>query len=104
LRVAARSGAIILIALQRVRTILYEFYYIYTALAIPYNSYEPQPYNRWTFQGMFDSSKEMKVTGEFWDFLGGPNTYQELLKVFEEVGFALRPEIDAKFATFVPKR
>lgn len=77
---------------------------IYTALAIPYNSYEPQPYDRWTFQGMFDSSKEMKVAGEFWDFLGGPNTYQELLKVFEEVGFALRPEIDAKFATFVPKR
>jgi len=27
LRLAARSGAIILIALQRVRTILYEFYY-----------------------------------------------------------------------------
>jgi len=77
---------------------------IYTGLAIPYNPYEPQPYDRWTFQGMFDLSNEIKVAGEFWDFLGGENTYDELLQIFEDVGIELRPEIDAKFATFAPKR
>lgn len=77
---------------------------IYTGLAIPYNPYEPQPYDRWTFQGMFDLSNEIKVAEEFWDFLGGKNTYDELLQIFENVGIELRPEIDAKFATFAPKR
>ncbi len=73
---------------------------IYTGLAIPYNPYKPQPYDRWTFQGVFDLPHEIKVAEEFWDFLGGQNTYEELLQIFEDVGIELRPEIDAKFATF----
>lgn len=77
---------------------------IYTGLAIPYNPYHPQPYDRWTFQGMFDLPNEIKVAEEFWDFLGGKNAYEELLQVFENVGIELRPEIDAKFSTFAPKR
>ncbi len=76
---------------------------IYTGLAIPYNPYEPQPYDRWTFQGMFDLPNEIKVAEEFWDFLGGKNTYEELLQIFEDVGIELRSEIDAKFASFAPK-
>lgn len=75
---------------------------IYTGLAIPYNPYEPQPYDRWTFQGMFDLNHELKVAKEFWDFLGGENTYEELLQIFEKVGVELRPEIDARFTSFSP--
>jgi hypothetical protein len=77
---------------------------IYTGLAIPYNPYEPQPYDRWTFQGMFDLPNELKVAEEFWDFVGGRGAYEELLQIFENVGTQLRPEIDAKFATWAPKR
>jgi type II restriction enzyme len=69
-----------------------------TLLAIPYNPYEPEPYQRWTLQGMLDLKNEILVAEEFWNFLGGRNTYEELLDVFEQVGIALRPEIDAKFA------
>lgn len=76
---------------------------IYTGLAIPYNPYEPQPYDRWTFQGMFDLPNEIKVAEEFWDFLGGKNTCEDLLQIFEDVGIELRSEIDAKFASFAPK-
>ncbi len=76
---------------------------IYTGLAIPYYPYEPQPYDRWTFQGMFDIPNEVKVADEFWNFLGGDNTYEELLNVFEEVGLQLRPEIDARFLKFPSK-
>ncbi len=71
---------------------------IYTGLAIPYNPYEPQPYDRWTFQGMFDLPNELKVAEEFWDFVGGRGAYEELLQIFENVGTQLRPEIDARFA------
>lgn|SRR5574341_1363376 len=71
---------------------------IKTMLAIPYNPYEPEPYQRWTLQGLFELKNEILVAEEFWDFLGRENTYEELLDVFEKVGIALRPEIDAKFA------
>lgn len=73
---------------------------IFTLLAIPYNPYEPEPYQRWTLRGLFDVTKEILVAEEFWDFLGGENTYDDVLKVFEDVGIALRPEIDTKFAGF----
>lgn len=70
---------------------------IRTLLAIPYNPYEPEPYERWTFDGMLDLPNELMVADEFWDFIGGENAYTHLLDVFEEVGAALSPEIDAKF-------
>jgi type II restriction enzyme len=73
---------------------------IRTMLAIPYNPYEPEPYQRWTLQGLFDVQNEILVADEFWNFLGGENTYEEVLDVFEQVGIALRPEIDATFAKF----
>ncbi len=71
-----------------------------TLIAIPYNPYEPEPYNRWTMRGMLDLGKELKVANEFWDFLGGDNTYQDLLNCFERVGIELRDEIDAYFKKF----
>ncbi len=70
---------------------------IFTGIAIPYNPYEPEPYARWTFQGMFDIPNEMMVAEEFWNFLGGDDTYENLLQLFERVGLNLRHEIDAKF-------
>lgn len=73
---------------------------IATVIAIPYNPYEPQPYNRWTMRGMLDLDQELKVGYEFWDFLGGRRTYQDLLDCFERVGIELRNEIDEYFARF----
>lgn len=69
---------------------------IKTILAIPYNPYEPEPYQRWTLQGLFDLKNEVLVGKEFWDFLGGSNTYEDLLNVFEETGLELYDEIDEK--------
>jgi type II restriction enzyme len=73
---------------------------IHTYIAIPYNPYEPKPYERWTLKGMFDLDEELKVGKEFWDFLGGIGAYEELLNCFEKAGMELRPEIDAYFAKF----
>ena len=73
---------------------------IETIIAIPYNPYEPQPYNRWTMRGMLDLDQELKVGDEFWDFLGGRGTYQDLLDCFERVGIELRDEIDEYFDRF----
>jgi len=69
-------------------------------IAIPYNPYEPEPYERWTLKGMLDLDNELKVADEFWDFLGGEGAYSELLACFERVGIELRPEIDEYFSKF----
>jgi type II restriction enzyme len=73
---------------------------IHTFISIPYNPYEPHPYSRWTMRGMLDLDHELKVAEEFWDFLGGENTYSDLLDCFEKAGIALRPEIDEYFDRF----
>jgi type II restriction enzyme len=69
-------------------------------IAIPYNPYEPQPYERWTIKGMLDDKEELLVGKEFWDFLGGNDAYEDLLDCFEQVGIILRPEIDDYFLKF----
>lgn len=74
--------------------------HIHTLIAIPYNPYEPQPYQFWTLAGMLDLEKELKVAEQFWNFLGGEGVYKELLDCFEQVGIELRPEIDEYFIRF----
>jgi type II restriction enzyme len=73
---------------------------IHSLIAIPYNPYEPEPYERWTAKGMLDLEQELIVADEFWDFLGGDGAYQDLLDCFERVGIELRPEIDQYFERF----
>jgi hypothetical protein len=65
-------------------------------MAIPYNPYEPEPYDRWTLQWLFDLKEEVLVWKEFWDFLWWEWTYEDLLAVFEEVWLLLYNEIDDK--------
>lgn len=50
--------------------------------------------------GMLDLPYELKVAEEFWYFLGGEDTYQQLLDIFERVGIELRAEIDNYFAKY----
>jgi type II restriction enzyme len=73
---------------------------VHTLIAIPYNPYEPQPYQFWTLAGMLDLQEELMVAERFWDFLGGQGAYMELLDCFEKAGIELRPEIDEYFARF----
>lgn len=67
-----------------------------TIVAIPYNPYEPKPYERWTLQGLFDLNEEVLVGKEFWDLLGGKGTYEDLLDVFKRAGLELYDEINKK--------
>ena len=73
---------------------------VHTAIAIPYNPYEPKPYNRWTMRGLFDLKHELKVANEFWNFLAGQEVYEDLLQCFENVGIKMRQAIDDSFRNF----
>lgn len=67
-----------------------------TLACIPYNPYHPEPYERWTLKGLFDLKEEILVGEEFWDFLGGKGTFEEVLGIFEEAGKELYAEIESK--------
>jgi len=73
---------------------------IHTLISIPYNPYDPDPYDRWTMEGMLDLKHELMVAEEFWDFLGGKGAYIDLLDCFKKAGVKLRPEIDQYFSKF----
>lgn len=67
-----------------------------TILAIPYNPYHPEPYNRFTMQGYLDEEKELYVAEKFWELLGGKGTYKEVLDIFDEVGKEFKDKIQGK--------
>jgi len=74
---------------------------IITRLAIPYNPYYPDKYDRWTLKGMYDlKNEEILIGREFWNFIAGEDIYKELLDIFQTVGEELREKIDEKFAKF----
>ena len=88
--------------LEWIALFLYRYPYadVNSYIAIPYNPYEPKPYERWTLKGMLDLEKELKVADEFWDFLGGIGAYSEILDCFERAGLELRLEINTYFSKF----
>jgi len=63
---------------------------VHSFLAIPYNPYDPKPYERWTMKGMLDINCEVLIAEEFWDFLLGESTYSKLLDLFELVCLSMR--------------
>ena len=71
-----------------------------TIIGIPYNPYEPKPYERWTLKGMLDLQHDILIAEDLWNFIGGEGTYAELLKAFEDAGIELRNEIDNHFERF----
>ncbi|EGG41854.1 restriction endonuclease [Candidatus Nitrosarchaeum limnium SFB1] len=59
---------------------------IKSIVALPYNPYAPQPYERFTEQNIFDKKEEFLIGEKFWNFLGGNKTYEQLLEIFDRVG------------------
>jgi len=70
-----------------------------TIIAIPYNPLHPKPYTRFTIQGVLDLDKDLYVAERFWDFLGGPNTYIEILELFDEIGIEYKTKIQEKITS-----
>lgn len=66
-------------------------------LAFPYNPYYPEPYSRFTETGMMDLPNDFLIGEEYWDFIGGKNTFPQLLETFEEVGKEFKEQLQKKF-------
>ena len=63
-------------------------------VAFPYNPYHPEPYARWTVGSMLDWSDEVLVAEDFWDFIGGEDSYDSILDCFERAGSRVRGQVD----------
>lgn len=66
-------------------------------LAFPYNPYHPKPYTHFTTSGMMDYPNDFLIGEEYWNLLGGTNTFPELLQTFEVVGKQFKDELSKKF-------
>ena len=75
-----------------------------TILAIPYNPYHQEPYSRFTMQGFLDENKELYVAEKFWELLGGKGTYEEVLKIFDEIGKEFKDKIQEKIKEVARER
>lgn len=77
---------------------------INTYVALPYNPYHPEPYNRFTEQGLLERGKEFLIAEEYWDFLGGEGTYNDLLAEFDKVGKEYKQDILEKIKQVAEKK
>ena len=66
-------------------------------LGIPYNPYFSGKYKRWTVKKFFKEGDDFLIGKQFWDYLGGENTYEDLLAIFKEVG----NELEEEFQKFI---
>jgi len=65
-------------------------------VAFPYNPYYPQKYERFTLQGMLKPGEELLIGEEYWDYLGGKNTFRGILELFDSVGKMYKEKIAEK--------
>lgn len=70
-------------------------------LGMYYNPYAPQEYQRWTCIKFFDKSNDFLIGKDFWDYFGGVGTFEDLIKIYEEVGEEIRPELEKKFKKII---
>ena len=73
---------------------------VHGIIAMPYNPFTPNPYKLGTLKGMFNLDEELLVAEGFWNFLGGPDTYTDLLGCFKRAEVTMRTKINDRFARF----
>lgn len=62
---------------------------------VPYSPYGSTPYRHNYALPFFDFESEVKMGRQFWDFLGGDGTYDQLLAIYEQTGEEFAAEIEA---------
>jgi len=82
---------------QMLKTISLRNRPVKTLVCMNYNPYEPESY-RWTIPlNYLKVGDDLLIGRDFWDFIGGQGTYQELLELFDEAGRELAQLIERKF-------
>lgn len=64
-----------------------------TYIGLPYNPYDPEPYERWTANEL-DHQYDLLVQEDLWKEFTGVDVYSDLLSAFQEVGLEMKERID----------
>jgi len=63
---------------------------------VPYNPYGTDAaYDHPYPARFFDFTNDVKLGGDFWDFVGGPGTFEQLLGLYRAVGVECTARLDA---------
>jgi hypothetical protein len=73
-------------------------------LAFPYNPYHPEPYSRFTETGMMDPPNDFLIGEGYWDFIGGKDTFSQLLVTFDDIGKEFKEKLQKKFKQIAKER
>lgn len=77
---------------------------VHVYLAFPYNPYHPEPYSRYAEQGLMQPGGDLLVGKAYWDFIGGEDTFEQLLEVFDQVGRQFKDRLSEKFRAIAQQR
>jgi hypothetical protein len=91
---AAKEDLLNIVAMKKRDTILEDFNKKVIIIFGVYYNNEDGVYSNWKVSPMFEQRKGLLVQEEFWDLLGGEGTYEELLKILEEVRTEISPLIE----------
>jgi hypothetical protein len=69
---------------------------IHPIIALPYNPYHPKPYKK-VGSNVMQVGIDLVVGKDFWDLVGGSGCYEDLSKIFQEVGEWYWIELEKKF-------
>ena len=65
-----------------------------TYYAMSYNPYGPHVENKWSIVRKYlDTDGQVLVGPSFWELVGGPGTYEEVLDIFTEIGQENRTDL-----------
>lgn len=62
---------------------------------VPYSPYGSTAYRHSYALPFFDFASEVKMGSSFWNFIGGAGAYEQLLRIYAQVGQESAPEIEA---------
>ncbi len=98
---AAKEDLLNIVAIKK-RTVKFKEFQKKVAIlfGVYYSSMEGR-YNNWKVSPIFEVGNGILIQEKFWDFLGGENTYSELLGIIEEVRDEVVPEIKEKLKPLI---
>lgn len=72
-------------------------------VGMAYNPYEPGKFSWPLPLNYLKINEDLLIGKQFWDFLGGNGTYEELLNIFEEAGDELKDKIEDKIKDVISR-
>lgn len=66
---------------------------------MPFNPYgsDVRDYDHSVAKQYLDIREQTLIGQQFWDFVGGPGAYEEVLQIYGEVGQQLKAQIKQRF-------